>query len=70
MPTGETMTINPPTKAKKAIETKAEQTKRKYVAGLERELHRAKAYGLTEDRIKEIEKELAKFKPKKAKDDK
>jgi len=59
------MTINPPTKAKKLAETKAANKEAAHIDALERELHRAKTYGLKESRIKEIAAELAKFKPAK-----
>ena len=59
------MTINPPTKAKKLAETKAANKELAHIDALEREIHRAKTLGKPESRIKEIEAELAKFKPKK-----
>ena len=59
------MTINEPTKAKKAAETKAANKQAAYIDALERELHRAKVYGQSPERIKGIEAELAKHKPAK-----
>lgn len=59
------MTINPPTKAAKKAEAKKVSKEAAHIDALERELHRAKTYGQSEARIKEIAAELAKFKPAK-----
>ena len=60
------MTINPPTKAAKKAETKQANRQAAYKDALEKELRLVNNTSKNPDRIKDIEAELAKFKPAKA----